>query len=240
VEQVYFEELQGRLIDIARDRVRAGQLTERGLARLCGMSQPHMHNVLKRIRTLSNGSADRLMAALGLSVSDLLWRVAAEPDAGIQAIPVVRNRIGPGTDPVFTVTRGFVPISRSLLTGLADPVAARLGPDLVLPKALAPHDLVLLDQNPLLRASPVGRRLWVVKEEGGLRVRYLRLGGTRLYIANETTVDDPQKWLSVPLKGRNIQDIVRARIVWVGRELDSLAPQEGEHHGGQPFLPSSS
>jgi hypothetical protein len=119
---------------------------------------------------------------------------------------------------------------------------------------------VLLDQSPALRASPGGRRLWVVKEEGGLRVRYLRLGGTRIYIANEATVDDPQRWLSVPLKGRNILDIVRARVVWVGRELDSLAPEREEHPershekshreqpdeyldeqpGAHPFLPSSS
>ena len=49
---MYFQELQGRLIDIARERVHTGQLTERGLARLCGISRPHMHNVLKNIRAL--------------------------------------------------------------------------------------------------------------------------------------------------------------------------------------------
>ncbi|MDP9053787.1 MAG: hypothetical protein M3N93_05720 [Acidobacteriota bacterium] len=237
---MYFQELQSRLVDVARERVRAGQLTERGLARLCGMSQPHMHNVLKKIRALSNDSADRLMGALGLGVSDLLWRVSSEPDAGIQAIPVMRNRIGPGADAVFGVTKGYVPMPRSILKDLVDPVAARLRPDLVLPKALAAHDVVLLDRNPRLRAAPAPQGLWVVSDEGGMRVRYLRMGPGRLYIAHEVTLDDPERWQSIGLKGRNILDIVLARVVWVGRELDVLTPLTDENPAGQLPLPNSS
>src|SRR5580698_652868 len=100
---MYFQELQGRLIGIARERVSAGELTERGMARSCGISQPHMHNVLKNIRVLSTAAADRLMQALDVGVTDLLWRVSTEPDAGVRAIPIIRNRIGPGSEAVFTV-----------------------------------------------------------------------------------------------------------------------------------------
>lgn len=217
---MYFQELQGRLIGIARGRVRAGELTERGLARMCGISQPQMHNVLKRIRGLSTGSADRLMRALDLRVSDLLWRISTEPDADVRAIPMLQSRIGPGTDAVFTAIRGHIPLPQSLLGDLVDPLAARLGPDLVLPKALAAHDLVLLDQNPLVRAAPGFNSIWVVSEGSGLRVRYLRLGAARLCIADEVTLEDPRKWHSIPLQGRNILDIVRARIVWIGREME--------------------
>jgi hypothetical protein len=220
-KRVYFQELQGRLIDVARRRVRAGQLTERRLARMCGVSQSHMHNVLKNIRALSTGSADRLMRALDIRVSDLLWRVSTEPDAGVRAIPLIRNRIGPGTDAVLTEIRGHFPLPQSLLKGLVDPLAARLGPDLVLPRTLSPHDLVLLDQNPQLRSAPGGGSVWVVAEGAGLRARYLRMVGTRLYVANEVTLNDPQKWNSIPLQGRNILDIVRARIVWMGREMQA-------------------
>jgi hypothetical protein len=39
---VYFQELQKKLVDLARERVRAGEVTERGLARMCAISQPHM------------------------------------------------------------------------------------------------------------------------------------------------------------------------------------------------------
>ena len=217
----YFQALQGRLIDIARARVRAGQLTERGLARSCAISQPHMHNVLKNIRVLSTGAADRLMQALDIGVSDLLWRVSTEPDAGVRAIPIIRNRIGPGSEAIFTVIRGHFPLPESLLRGLVDPLAARLGPDLVLPRALAAHDLVLLDQNPSVRSEPGGgASVWVVKESASLSIRYLRMRGTSLCLANEVTLGDPQQWHSIPLAGRNILDIVRARIVWMGREME--------------------
>jgi hypothetical protein len=199
-----------------------------------------MHNVLKRIRMLSNNSADRLLEALGLTLEDLLWRAAAEPDAGIQAIPVVRNRIVPGTDAVLTITRGFIPMPRSIARNLVEPVAARVGPDLVLPGAVAAHDMVLLDQNPRLRSVPAGKNLWVVREEGGLRIRYVRMGGTRLYIANQATIEDPQKWQSVPLKGRSILEVVLARVVWIGRELDALSPHDDDDPAAQLFVPSSS
>ena len=221
---MYFQELQGRLIDIARERVRAGQLTERGLARSCGISQPHMHNVLKNIRLLSTAAADRLMHALGIRATDLLWRVSTEPDAGVRAIPIIRNRIGPGSEAIFTAIRGHFPFPESLLRGIVDPLAARLGPDLVLPKALAAHDLVLLDQNPHVRSEPGGANFWVVRESASLSVRYLRIRGTSLCIANEVTLEDPQQWHSIPLAGRNILDIVRARIVWMGREMEKEPP----------------
>jgi hypothetical protein len=195
-------------------------MTERGLARMCGISQPQMHNVLKSIRGLSTDSADRLMRALDLRVPDLLWRISTEPDAGVRAIPMLQSRIGPGNDAVFTAIRGHIPLPESLLRDLIDPLAARLGPDLVLPKALAAHDLVLLDQNPLIRAAPGWNSMWVVSEGAGLRVRYLRFEATRLCIASEVTLDDPERWHSIALQRRNILDIVRARIVWIGREME--------------------
>jgi hypothetical protein len=208
------------LIDIARERVRSGRLTERGLARSCGISQPHMHNVLKNIRVLSTAAADRLMHALDIGVSDLLWRISTEPDAGVRAIPIIRNRIGPGSEAIFSAIRGHFPLPESLLRGLVDPLAARLGPDLVLPKALAAHDLVLLDQNPRVRSEPGGAGIWVVKENASLSIRYLRMRGTSLCLANEVTLENPQLWHSIPPAGRNILEIVRARIVWMGREME--------------------
>ncbi len=217
---MYFEDLQGRLIDLVRERVRAGELTERGLARKCGISQPQIHNALKKIRSLSTASADRVLRALNLGIPDLLWRIAPHLDTGVRAIPMLRSRIGPGTDAVLTEIRGHVPLPEWLLGDIVDPLAARLGSDLVLPAALAPHDLVLLDQNPAARAMPGEGGIWVVTEGAGLRVRYLRAKESRLYVANEITLKDPGQWQAVPPQGRNILDIVRARIVWMGREME--------------------
>jgi hypothetical protein len=217
---VYFQELQRRLIEFARERVQTGKLTERGLARLCGVSQPHMHNVLKNIRSPSTSAADRLMRALDIRVPDLLWRISTEPEVGVAAIAMIHNRIGPGTNAAFTEVRGDMMLPRWLVKDLIDPLLARLGPDLVLPKALAAHDVVLLDQNPRLRAVPGNHSTWVVREGTGLRIRYLRMEGTRIFVANEVTLEDPRKWHSIPQPGQNILDIVRARIVWMGREME--------------------
>jgi hypothetical protein len=218
--RTHIEGLHRRLIEIARQRVRSGQVTESGLARLCGLSQPHMHNVLKNIRMLSTNSADRLMQALELSVPGLLWRLPEEIEAGVRVVPVIRSSIGPGTDATFSAFQGFMPFSVSLVKSLVQPIAARLAPDLVLPKLLAANDVALLDQNPAIRRNPSGNQYWVVADGSGLRIRYVRLGGSKVYLANEATLDDPRNWLSISLADRDILDIVKARIVWIGREME--------------------
>lgn len=67
-----FAELQVRLVARLEERVRSGQTTERGLARLTGVSQPHMHNVLKRKRLLSSETADAICRELKIDLLDLL------------------------------------------------------------------------------------------------------------------------------------------------------------------------
>jgi hypothetical protein len=217
---VYFRELHQRLIDVARERVRAGEFTERGLARIAGVSQPHMHNVLKGIRSLSADAADRLLRALRLSIPDPIWKGSGTEDTSFRAIPILRSRIGPGSEANFSVFRGHAQMEETLLQGVVSPVAARLAPDLVLPRELAANDLVLLDQNPAIRARPDEQSYWVVADRTGLRVRYLRTSGGRLHAASEANLGDPGKWQPLPLQGRNILEIVRARIVWFSRKVE--------------------
>jgi transcriptional regulator with XRE-family HTH domain len=73
--------LVGDVLEKLRERLRRamrnGQLTERGLARRAGLSQAHVHNVLKGVRVLTPPVADRILRSLGLTVTDLL-----EPGAG--------------------------------------------------------------------------------------------------------------------------------------------------------------
>lgn len=231
---MYFQDLQGKLIGIARERIQAGELTERGLARMCGISQPHIHNVLKNVRLLSTEALDRLMRALDIRVADLLWGVSKEPGPHFRAIPLVRNRIGPGSEAALTSLRGHYPFPEPLLSELVEPLAARLGPDLVLPRGLVAHDLVLLDQNPLERSAPSGDTgVWVVKEGSSLSVRYVRRGGTHLYVGNEATHEQPERWRAVPLAQRNILDIVKARIVWISRKMEKgpAGPPDAAGHG---------
>jgi hypothetical protein len=67
-----FQQLHGRLVDHLQRRVRNGEMTERGLSRLTGVSQPHIHNVLKGKRLFSLSSADGILRQLRLDVLDLL------------------------------------------------------------------------------------------------------------------------------------------------------------------------
>lgn len=222
---MYFRDLQERLIDIARVRVRGGELTERGLARLSGISQPHIHHVLNHVRLLSPAATDRLMRALDLRVSDVLWRSAADPEPDVRAIPLILGRIGPASDGALSVTSGDYPFPERLLRNLVDPLAARLGPDLALPARLAVRDIVLLDQNPRLRSNPSDTGdLWVVRCGSQFGVRYLRRSTTHLYVAGEPGRHDPGLWHPIPLAGQNILEIVRAQIVWIGREVEKEPP----------------
>lgn len=70
-----FAQLHSRLIIHLVARVRSGEITERGLSRLTGVSQPHIHNVLKGKRFLSLARADGILRQLHIDVLDLI-----EPD----------------------------------------------------------------------------------------------------------------------------------------------------------------
>ena len=67
-----FQELHRRLVLLLLERVRSGEMTERGLARVTGISQPHIHNVLKGKRLLSKDTADVILLELHLDVLDLV------------------------------------------------------------------------------------------------------------------------------------------------------------------------
>jgi plasmid maintenance system antidote protein VapI len=66
-----FQDLQARLIDHLRESIQSGALTERGLARITGISQPHIHNVLKGKRLLSSQMADEVLRKLHVDLRDL-------------------------------------------------------------------------------------------------------------------------------------------------------------------------
>ncbi len=70
--KITFQVLQTRLIDFVNTRIRNGDFTERGLARILGISQPQIHNVLKGARKLRPELADRLIRKFEMSVLDLL------------------------------------------------------------------------------------------------------------------------------------------------------------------------
>jgi len=67
-----FGEFHRRFVNYLRLRVSSGELTERGLARMTGISQPHIHNVLKGKRNFSAEMADAILYHLDLDLIDLI------------------------------------------------------------------------------------------------------------------------------------------------------------------------
>lgn len=70
--KVTVQVLLTRLIAFINTRIRNGDFTERGLAKILGISQPQIHNVLKGARKLHPDLADRLFRKFDMSVLDLL------------------------------------------------------------------------------------------------------------------------------------------------------------------------
>jgi transcriptional regulator with XRE-family HTH domain len=72
LETLSFEVLLAKVRREINHRIQNGECTERALARILGISQPHVHNVLKGIRRLQPQFADRFMEKFGISLIDLL------------------------------------------------------------------------------------------------------------------------------------------------------------------------
>jgi hypothetical protein len=242
VPDLNIAELCRRILATARLRVHSGAVSERSLARRAGISQPHLHNALKGIRVLSPDAADRLMRALEVTVPQILWAgqagagVAAGVVAGVVAgddfipVPLLRDRIGPGTAASFEALRGYVPLTAAMVSGLTDPLAAYLAADLALPDEFRPGDLVLLDRNPQARMALKSPGFWVVADNAGVRVRYVRRAQSGLEIAGFAGGGE---WQLLPLRSLNVLDIVRARIVWIGREVETEHRGPSDPTGGE-------
>ncbi len=109
--KVTFQVLQTRLIAFINTRIRNGDFTERGLARILGISQPQIHNVLKGARKLRPELADRLIRKFEMSILDLLEAgeiyeemlsrgsvgVESSPEAGVGAHLPPKRFAAPGS-----------------------------------------------------------------------------------------------------------------------------------------------
>jgi plasmid maintenance system antidote protein VapI len=78
-----FRDLQDRLISLVVTKIRNGEFTERRLARVLGVSQPQLHNVLKGVRPLKPEFADCLLRQFDIGILDLV--LCAELSAQLEA-----------------------------------------------------------------------------------------------------------------------------------------------------------
>lgn len=227
---MYFYDLQSRLIACLKTRLRNGELSERRLALLTGISQPHIHNVLKGARFLSLEMADQILRRLKISVVDLFsaedlreaLRAGALGAGSYGEVPVLEGWLGPGLPlPRVASTVERYPFPASFLTPLEKPLVARLAHDENM-QTVRENDLVLLDQSPIGRLHLSSERLYVVNRTGEGLVRRVRAGLQHLYLLAERPAAEPENHDTLSLAGRHVLDIVRARVVWIGRSLDGL------------------
>jgi len=203
---VCFELLHSRLLDYLRGRVKSGELTERKLARMAGVSQPHMHNVLKGTRVLSTPKADVVMLNLRLNVLDLLGEeelggTPHSPSVAPQReVPLARDPLGPDYRfPDFSRISCLLTLSPEELEGIGHPVAVRLADDPHVPPVFRAGDVVLLDLLPAGRQTFAAGGYYAIEVEGRGLLRCHQ--------------PDPQ-----PAGG-----VVRAKAVWIGRSLRPCA-----------------
>ena len=231
---MYFQILQRRLVGAIKDRVRNGEMTERGLARSSGVSQPHIHNVLKGARILSPKFADKVLRQLNITVVDLCEnrelpsRQASEgataPDS-VRWVPKLFYDIGPGRPcddetPWERYRAGAYPFPAATVARLTDPCVAILTEDRAMKPRFQAGDTVLLDAAEQSRLNPDPCNPYVVQTPKGALVRYVRQGGRRVYLASEESLEFPDRWDCISLVDRHILDIVRSRIVWMGRQME--------------------
>lgn len=98
-----FHTLRARLVGLVNARLQNGEFTERGLAKILGASQPHVHNVLKGTRTLQWDLADRMVAELSIKMLDLWTDEELANDQRIRLLtqPGSAPRLGDAAETAF-------------------------------------------------------------------------------------------------------------------------------------------
>ena len=186
-----------RLLHRLRARIQSGEWTERGLARRAGLSQPHVHNLLKGIRFLTAESADALLGAVSEDIARLMaedGRAAAlagsvECRAGVALMAALA---GPGhewTDRALTTETVPFP-SRALLV-VDDPAAVRVAADQEMGTS---GGVVLIDRSEGARRMLAAGQAHLVRLGGEARLRWVRAGRNCLYAPTEANLARPREW----------------------------------------------
>ncbi len=215
-----FYDLERRLLALLNQKVRRGEISQRQLARRTGFTQPHIHNVLKGARRLHTELADAALQSLELSVTDLL-----DPGEVYHKVPLWRGSVGPHSPfPSEVSDSAQLLFSASFLSrfsGFIRPMLVRLAADEEgMSPLLDPGDLVLLDRSEAARRRPVFERIYALSFQGHGAVCRCQRVGAALALVAENNRRSSRLPDHLPLRKRNITEIVQGRVVWACREFD--------------------
>jgi hypothetical protein len=226
-----FQDARLRLLAYVRNEVRNGEITERGFARLIGISQPHAHNVLKGARTLSPQVFDLVLKYLHVSLLDLASMEEMEAQLQrrrsrqrLSEVAFLAAPIGPGQAWPDTVNwRNSFPLPFPSATVPAGLVMAKVVADPAMNLTIGSYDVALLNMSER-RLSLLPRSLYVVERNAEAVLRFIRSGMRCHYLVTDVDFDNPTAWEPIQLSS----DAVKARVLWMGRERErGLQPQRG-------------
>jgi len=223
---VDFRHLQMRLVSHVRARVRNGEISERSLARLTGISQPHIHNVLKGSRLLSGEMADQILQRLRIDLAELLnadeggahgvLASRGRADAGeCRSVALLDGWIAPGYPYPHAAGRDRYPFAAADVERLQAPVAARLAPDPLRPPMFNGGGVVLLDRSERARLDMDGEGYFALDLSGGGTIGLVRRARRQLFL----WVCHGDEWQAIPLADRDPMDVIQGRVSLVVRHL---------------------
>lgn len=224
-----FQDARRKLVAYVRDQVRNGEFTERGFARMIGISQPHAHNVLKGVRNLSPEIFDQALKNLNLSLLDLApldeveARLQQRAHERVVEVPFHEQPIGPREPWSPVVSNTFqVPFPSAVVP--AELAMVRLAADPAMPTTLGSYDIALLDTSTRCRSSISPQALYVVERNGEAVLRYIRPGAQHSYLVTDIDLNHPAAWEPLPLSTSQMHSVVKARVLWLGHERERHTP----------------
>jgi hypothetical protein len=207
--------------------VRNGEISERSLARLAGISQPHIHNVLKGARLLSTDMADQILRRLRIDLADLLTGAESgangappsrelEDSCACRTVALLDGCIGREYVYPQATGSGRYPFPAAEVERLESPVAVRLAPDTLRAPIFAGGGVVLLDRSERVRLNP---------DEESYFALDLLSGGGEVGLVRQASrhfcfwIRYADEWRPVPFPGRDPLDVIQGRVSLVVRRL---------------------
>ena len=225
-----FSESQHRLCEQLRARVRNGEITERGFARMLGISQPHIHNVLKGARCLSPESADFVLNILNWDMLHLFSEAELRGHLRTRGAPactcpltVLDCAVGPGHRLGGAGATLTIHAPHRSWTRRRNLVGVRIAPHAHMAATLGECDFAVLEPFTGGGRDISAEHLYVLEDGGSAVFRWLRASSRYLYIADDYVLHEPLKW-----ERRDIHTgmfLVRAKAIWIGQAAELALPE---------------
>jgi plasmid maintenance system antidote protein VapI len=222
-----FERLEQRLLEVLRQKVTNGELTERGLARRIGVSQPHIHNVLKGLRTLSAPVADLILEELGMNVLDLAkseemaaaMKTRIPDESELIHIGIACGYISPLQPfPDLGGVEDWITLPASAVRDVRRPLLVGVEIDRSISHCFPDAEFTLLDLEESQRIRPQPGSWYAVRLDGIGLVRQIRREGKRLHLLGQESFFEENFPQFVELEEESVLQFIRARVRWVGRD----------------------